>query len=138
MVTSNSFQTYDRLQTNFVQTSDVRLLLQTLDLGQTSNIRFWILDFEFHTSDLGLLTDFELQTSEFELQTLNFRLRVRILDFGYTSDRPRPSDFELRSLNFRKYRLLQISLDLKSSDFGLQTSEFKNSEFENPRWVLIL
>ena len=33
------FQTYDRLQTNFEQTSDVRLLLQTLDLGQTSNIR---------------------------------------------------------------------------------------------------
>ena len=37
--------TYDRLQTSFGQTSDVRLLHQTLDLGQTSNIRRRILDF---------------------------------------------------------------------------------------------
>ena len=57
------------MQTNR-QTSDiVRRLLQTLDLGQTSNIRIWTSDFEFHTSDLRLWTDFELLTSEFELQT---------------------------------------------------------------------
>ena len=43
--TSDSFQTYGRLQTNFGQTLDVRILLQTLDLGQTSNIRLRILDF---------------------------------------------------------------------------------------------
>ena len=79
--TSDSFQTYDRPQTNFGQTSAVRLLLQTLDLGRTSNIRLRTSDFEFHISDLRLLTDFELQTSEFEFQTLNFRLSVRILDF---------------------------------------------------------
>ena len=100
--------TSDRLRTNFGQTSDVRLLLQIFGPRpdfehQTSYL--CTSDFEFHTSDLRLRTDFELQTSEFELQTLSFRLRVRILDFCYTSDRPRPSDFELRSLNFRLWTI---------------------------------
>ena len=57
------------------------------------------------TSDFGPRPDFEHQTSDFGLQTLNFRLRVRILDFGYTSDRPSPSDFELWSLNFRLWTI---------------------------------
>ena len=123
------------LQTDFVQFSDFRQTSNRLQMSdshfrlcalarlQTSDFGFLTSDFEFHTSDLRLRTVFDLQTSEFELQTLNFRLRVRILDFGYTSDRPRPSDFELRSLNldFGQYRLLQIFSDLKSSDFGLQT-----------------
>ena len=119
--TSDSFQTSDRLQTNFGLTSDVRLLLQTLDLARhrTSDFGFWTSDFEFHTSDLGL------RISDIRFRTLNFR--VQILDFDYrtTSDRPRPSDFEFRSLDFKLWTILQISLELNSSDFGLQTSDFK-------------
>ena len=39
--TLDSFQTYDRLQTNFGQTSDVRFLFQTLNLGQGRNVLNW-------------------------------------------------------------------------------------------------
>ena len=89
-------QTSDKLKT-----SDSYFRLWTSARLRTSDFGFWTFDFDFHTSDLRLRTDFELQTSEFELQTLNFRLSIRILDFAYTSDRPRPLDFELRSLNFK-------------------------------------
>ena len=86
--------------TDFRQTS-VKRQTPTSDFGPRP-------DFEHQTSDFGLLTlNFTLQildrlrTSDIRVRALNFILRVRILDVGYTSDRPRPSDFELRSLNFR-------------------------------------
>ena len=109
--TSDRLRTVFRLMTDFRQTSD---RLQTSDFYfriwtsarlRTSDLGFWTSDFEFQTSDLRLRTDFELHTSEFELQTFNFRLRVRILDFGYTSDRPRHSDFKLRSFIFRLWTI---------------------------------
>ena len=125
-----------RLMTDFRQTSDRLQMsdsyfrLWTSARLRTSDFGFWTSDFEFHTSDLILQTDFELETSEFELQTLNFRLRVRILDFGYTSDRPRPSDFELRFLNFRLWTIL-ATLDffglkrVQTLHFKLQTLKFR-------------
>ena len=98
--TSDRLWTVFRLMTDFRQTSD-RLQtsesyfrLWTSARLRTSGFGFWTIDFDFHTSDLRLRTDFELQT-------LNIRLRVRILDLGYTSDKPCLLDFELRSLNFR-------------------------------------
>ena len=79
--TSDRLRTVFRLLTDFRQTSD---RLQTSD----SYFRLWTWPLEF------------------ELQTLNFRLKVQILDFGYTSDTPHPSDFELRSLdNFRLWTI---------------------------------
>ena len=109
--TSDRLRTVFRLMTDFrqtsdrLQTSDSYFRLWTSARLRTSVFGFWTSDFAFHTSDLRLRTDFELLTSEFELQTLNFILRVHILDFGYTSDRPRPSDFELRSLNLRLWTI---------------------------------
>ena len=55
---SCSFQTLDILQTNFGQTSDFGL--------------------HTPTSDIGLRTDFEHQTSNFQLLTLDFGLRFQI------------------------------------------------------------
>ena len=128
--TSDSFQTYDRLQTNFGQTSDVRLLLQTLDLSLTSNIRLRILDFWLWFSHFRFETPDRLRTSDMIIQTLNFRLSVQILDFGYILR----TDLVLRILNFGlcisgfgQYILLQIS-----SDFGLQTSDFEVQSSETP------
>ena len=131
--TSDRLRTVFRLMTDFIQTSnrlqtsDSYFRLWTSARLRTSGFGFWTSDFEFHTSDLRLRTDFELLTSEFELQTLNFRLRAQISDFGYTSDRPRPSDFELRSVNFRLWTIKDTSdfFGLKSSDFGLQTLKFR-------------
>ena len=62
---------YDRLQTNFGQTS--RRQTPTLDFGSRPDFEHQTSDFEFHTTNLRLRTDFELQTSEFEFQTLNLR-----------------------------------------------------------------
>ena len=61
--TSDSFQTYDTLQTNFGRMSDSYFRLWTSARLRTSDFGFWTSDFEFHTSDLRLQTDFELQTS---------------------------------------------------------------------------
>ena len=109
--TSNRLRTVFRFITDFrpisdrLQKSDSYFGLWASARLRKSDFGFWTSDFEFYTSDLTLRTDFELQTSEFKLQTLNFRLIVWILDFGYTSDRPRPLDFELRSLNFRLWTI---------------------------------
>ena len=144
--TSYRFRTIFRLMTDYrqildrLQTSDSYFRLWTSGRLRTSGFEFWTSDFEFHTSDLRLRTDFELQTSEFKLRTLNFRLRVRILDFGYTSDRPRPFDFELRSLNFRLWTIYATSDFFGLKKFRLWTSNFRlqTSEFRNPHWVVIL
>ena len=106
---SDLWQTSDKLLTDF------RRQPPTSDFGprpdfehQTSD--FGLLTSEFHTSDLRLRTDFQLQTSEFELQTVNFRLRVRILDFwcrayfGQTSSfRFWTSVFEFQTLDNTGY-----------------------------------
>ena len=132
--TSDRLRTVFRLLTDFrqtsdrLQTSDSYFRLWTSARLRTSGFGFLTSDFEFHTSDVRLRKDFELLTLEFELQTLNFRLRVQILDFGYTSDRPHPSILNsgLWTISdFGQYRLLQISSDLKSSDFRLQTLKFR-------------
>ena len=87
-----------RLRTDFRQTSDIlqmtdfRLLLQTLDFRQTSNIRRRILNFGLRIFDFG------------------FRRGQHILDFGQTSD------FKFQSSDLRTDFGLQIS------DFGLWTS----------------
>ena len=66
-------QNYDSLQT--YETSD-KLRTDFRRQTPTSDFGFWTSNFEFHTSDLRLQTDFRLQTSDIRSGTSNCELKT--------------------------------------------------------------